>query len=220
MRLIGFGDSITAGVFLKEEETFLYKIGVKYGLDTINAGVPGQTSSEAMARMQEEVLDLQPDICIIEFGMNDHMAVSSNVHKVDPAVFEMNLKTMINRLYDINCIPILCTISPIIEGSDDAYYYSRHPQEWYQSPYGAQAWINQYSQIIREVAAEENVRLADVSERFNEYLSNGGALDGPEGVLLNLDNAGSADGVHPTAVGQDLYAAAIAEQLDTINLHV
>lgn len=216
MRLVGFGDSITAGVFLKEEETFLYKIGLKYGLETVNAGVPGQTTSEAILRMQADVLDHHPDICIIEFGMNDHMAMDINVHKVEPATFKMNLIMMINRLYDINCIPILCTISPIIEGDATAYYYSRHPVDWYKDPLGAQTWLHKYSQIIREVAAEMNVRLADVAAIFDHYLAQGGALDGVEGILLNLDNAGSADGVHPTAIGHDLYAAAIAEQLDTI----
>jgi acyl-CoA thioesterase I len=216
MLVVGFGDSITAGVFLSTQDTFLYKVGLKYGLDVYNAGVPGNTTSQAMVRMQADVLDRHPDICIVEFGMNDHVAKAVDQRAVDPATFEANLRQMITNLQTIKCIPILCTISPIIEGNANEYYYNRHPQEWYLTPPGAQAWIDQYSQIVRDVAADMNVRLADVAAKFADHLQQGGTLIGMDGVLRNLDNAGADDGVHPTPSGHDLYLSAIVEQIDTI----
>jgi len=217
MLVVGFGDSITAGVFLSTEDTFLYKLGLKYGFEALNAGVPGNTTSQALVRMQPDVLDKKPDICIIEFGMNDHVAKDIDKPDVDPATFKANLTKMIHKLQAKKCIPILCTISPIIEGNADEYYYNRHPQEWYLTPPGAQAWIDRYSQIVRDVAAEKHVRLADVAAKFAEHLRHGGTLTGPDGVLRNLDNAGADDGVHPSPAGHDLYFSAIAEQIDTIN---
>lgn len=217
MLVVGFGDSITAGVFLSTQDTFLYKVGLKYGLDVYNAGVPGNNTSQALVRMQADVLDKKPDICIVEFGMNDHVAKAVDQRAVDPATFEANLRQMITNLQTIKCIPILCTISPIIEGNVNEYYYNRHPQEWYLTPPGAQAWIDQYSQIVRDVAADMNVRLADVAAKFADHLQQGGTLTGMDGVLRNLDNAGADDGVHPTASGHDLYLSAIDEQIVTIN---
>jgi len=216
MLLIGFGDSITAGGFLPTEDTFVYKLGLKYGVEVLNAGVSGNTTSQALERMQTDVLDKSPDICIVEFGMNDHVAKAPDKQDVDPATFAANLKRMITELQAIKCIPILCTVSPIIEGSATEYYYRRHPEDWYRTPPGAQAWIDQYSQIVRDIAVEMNVRLADVAAAYADYLRNGGSLDGPAGVLRNLDNADADDGVHPSAGGHDLYLAAIAEQIDTI----
>ncbi|WP_276356118.1 SGNH/GDSL hydrolase family protein [Cohnella caldifontis] len=216
MLAIGFGDSITAGAFVPPEETFLYKLGLQYGFDALNAGVPGNTTSQALERMQTDVLDKRPAICIIQFGMNDHVAVGVDERKVDPGTFEANLRQMVAKLHAIKCVPILCTISPIIEGDADHYYYHRHPREWYLHPPGAQAWIDEYSRIIRQAARDLHVRLADVAEQFACYVKEGGTLDGPEGVLRNLDNAGADDGVHPVASGHDLYAAAITEALDKL----
>lgn len=218
MLVVGFGDSITAGVFLSTEDTFFYKLSLKYGFDIYNAGVAGNTTSQAMARMQADVMDRSPNICIIEFGMNDHVATEIDKQAVNKATFEANLKMMINNLLEIKCVPILCTISPIIEGNADEYYYNRHPQDWYRTPLGAQAWIDQYSQIIRDVAAEMNVRLADVAAKFADHLEHGGTLTGKNGVLRNLDNADADDGVHPTPGGHDLYFSAISEQLNTIKI--
>jgi len=218
MLIVGFGDSITAGVFLSVEDTYLYKLGLKYGFDIHNAGVPGNTTSQGLSRMQTDVINKEPNICILEFGMNDHVATELDKQAVDPATFKNNLTLMINKLLEIKCTPILCTISPIIEGNADAYYYNRHPQEWYQSPLGAQAWIDQYSQIIRDVATEMGVRLADVASTFANHLALGGTLTGANGVLRNLDNAGADDGVHPTASGHDLYLSAIVDQINTIQI--
>ncbi|WP_442601891.1 SGNH/GDSL hydrolase family protein [Paenibacillus sp. KN14-4R] len=217
MLILGFGDSITSGVYLPVEDTYLYKLGQRFGCGTYNAGVPGNNTTQGLARIQTDVIVREPDLTIIEFGMNDHYATALNTHLVDKITFRHNLRQMVSQLCEIDCTPILCTISPIITGDATQYYYNRHPEAWYQHPLGAQAWLDEYSEIIRETAVELNVPLADIARKWAEYLAAGGTLTGPEGVLRNLDNAGVDDGVHPTAKGHDLYADCIIEQITIIS---
>ncbi|MCR8643566.1 SGNH/GDSL hydrolase family protein [Paenibacillus sp. N1-5-1-14] len=216
MHIIGFGDSITSGVYLAEEDTYLYKLKQQFGGTTTNAGVPGNNTNQGLARIQTDVISHQPDITIIAFGMNDHYATAVDTHLVDPSTYKSNLTEMVNQLRAHACTPILCTISPIIVGDASQYYYNRHPEAWYQHPLGAQAWIDAYSGIVREVAAELNVVLADIAEHFANALADGETLTGPQGLIRNLDNAGTDDGVHPTAKGNDLYAECIAVQINQI----
>ncbi|WP_409340683.1 SGNH/GDSL hydrolase family protein [Paenibacillus sp. MBLB4367] len=212
MLIVGYGDSITAGVFLEEEETYLFHLGSRYGCDTVNAGVPGQTSSKAMERLQA-VLELQADICIVEFGMNDHVAASSNMPKVTIPAFKQNLQTICKQLIQKGVKPVLCTIHPIIEGDASHYYYARHPQEWYAEPLGAQAWIERYNEGIREAAHECQIPVADITRTWNRYLKAGGRL---QDLLITLDNSDRDDGVHPNADGHKRYAECISEQIDLL----
>lgn len=210
MVVIGFGDSITAGAYLQEEETYLYKLGQELGLRIVNAGVPGNTSSQGIARMQEEVISKKPDICIIAFGMNDHVAKARNEAKVPLELFVANLSQIGNEVERVGGVPILCTIQPIIEGDEQGYYYSRHPRDWYTVPDGAQARIQQYNEAIRNLAAQKQIILADVAQRWQRARDEGANL---HDLLRTVENSGIADGVHPTEQGMELYAECVAEAI-------
>lgn len=73
--LICFGDSITAGYGLDVSQA--YPAALQHLLDTrgyhyhvINAGVSGNTSKDAVARVQS-ILAQHPDVVLVEFGGND-----------------------------------------------------------------------------------------------------------------------------------------------------
>ncbi len=208
--LIGFGDSIMAGAFVQPEDTYLVKLGEMFGFKTKNAGVPGNTSTQGLARMEEDVLRFRPDICIVAFGMNDHYAVASDVRNVEKPVYRKNLRIMITKLQEIGCKPVLCTINPVIAGDKHAYYYRRHPEEWYLHPKGVMAWIEEYNEIIRQIAKSMKISLADIAMYWKKYVHNGGSL---AEVLRTIENSGDDDGVHPTPAGHALYAECIAEEI-------
>jgi acyl-CoA thioesterase I len=210
--LAGVGDSLTAGVFLAPEETYLHKLGTRYSMRILNAGIGGNTSLDGLARMQRDVLVHRPKVCIIVFGMNDQVAVGPDVSSVELQLFKKNLVRMAEEIKHVSGIPVLCTIHPVIPGDPDHYYYHRHPREWYLNG-GVQDWIDRYSETVREVAIETRSPLADISAYWNRYIAGGGRLDS---VLRTIENSGSDDGVHTTAEGQDLYAACLAEQLDPL----
>ncbi|MDU5141679.1 MAG: SGNH/GDSL hydrolase family protein [Paenibacillus dendritiformis] len=104
------------------------------------------------------------------------------------------------------CVPVLCTVHSIIEGSDASYYYRRHPQAWYESPSGAQAWLDGYNEAVRQAAMTTDTRLADIAERWDRELHSGTRL---ADLLRTKDNSGEDDGTHPTAWGHRIYADCI-----------
>lgn len=211
MFIVGFGDSITAGAYLNKEETYLYKLGQRLDCEVSNAGVPGNTSAQGIARMQEDVIEKKPNICIVAFGMNDHVALSRNQSKVPLDDFTHNLNHICKEIRLIGGTPVLCTIHPIIEGDDSGYYYSRHPREWYAEPDGVSAWINRYNEAIRHIAVHNEIMLADIDQWWRKALEHGAKLTD---LLRTTENSGVSDGVHPTELGQELYAECIAEVIE------
>ncbi|GIP37220.1 hypothetical protein J31TS4_05000 [Paenibacillus sp. J31TS4] len=201
--LCGFGDSLTAGVFVEPELTFLALLGDRFGMETRNAGVPGQTTSEAMPRLEPEVLEYRPAVCTVLFGMNDHTAVAENLAKVPVGEFESNLREIVRRLRAAGTVPVLCTIHSVLEGNREAYYYNRHPKEWYGEPVGVTAWISRYNEAVRRAARDEGAALADVAAAWAIRLEKG---ERPEELLLTLENSGRDDGVHLTPKGHQVYA--------------
>lgn len=208
--IAGFGDSITAGQYIESGHTYLHKLEAIFSCETVNAGVPGNTSTQGLERMEQDVLAHRPDWCIVAFGMNDHVAHAPQQAKTSPDQFRRNLEEIVSRLNARGIKPVLCTISPIIEGDAQTYYYNRHPKEWYREPSGAQAWIDAYSEVIREVAASRGAALADIATAWSQYTEQGGRLDD---LLRTVENSGIDDGVHPTEAGQAVYADCIADAL-------
>jgi len=69
--IIFFGDSITAGNGV--EKPFAVIIGEELEKDTLNAGVSGETTVDALLRIQEYVISKNPSIVVLEFGANDFL---------------------------------------------------------------------------------------------------------------------------------------------------
>jgi acyl-CoA thioesterase-1 len=73
--LVCYGDSITAGYGLRPEQAYpaslqqkLDRSGYRYEVD--NQGTSGATSKDAVANLRT-VLQLHPDVVVVEFGGND-----------------------------------------------------------------------------------------------------------------------------------------------------
>ncbi|MDF2725271.1 MAG: hypothetical protein K0Q59_4948 [Paenibacillus sp.] len=213
MKLAAFGDSITAGQYIAESDTYVHQLAERFQCEAINAGVPGNTTGQGLARFDNDVLAKRPDICIVAFGMNDHVMKEDGVAKTPLADFRSNLTKIVDKLRAAGAVPVLCTANPIIEGDADSYYYRRHPMGWYRNPDSAQEWIDMYNEVIRERAASLEVALADVAKRWQAHVEQGGTLGD---LLRTVENSGTDDGVHPTAAGQALWAACIGDVVQTI----
>lgn len=74
--IAAFGDSLVAGYGLDDEQQSFAPVlqrelrGLGLNVTVINAGVPGETSAEGLART-EWMLEDKPDIVIVELGAND-----------------------------------------------------------------------------------------------------------------------------------------------------
>jgi len=69
--IICFGDSLTEGIGAGPGEDFPSLLAKKLKYPVINAGRHGNTTRDALARINEDVLEKNPRLVIVEFGAND-----------------------------------------------------------------------------------------------------------------------------------------------------
>lgn len=96
VRIAAFGDSLTAGFGLAEEDAFPRQLEQAlrargYEVEVINAGVSGDTASGGLARL-EWSLSGPIDAVIVELGANDAL------RGVDPAITRQALDEILARL--------------------------------------------------------------------------------------------------------------------------
>jgi len=106
IRLLAFGDSLSAGYGLALGEGFTDQLGMalrKEGLDVkvLNGGVSGETTAGGLARLDWMLSD-EPDAVIVELGAND------GLRGLDPDETQANLDAILNKLNQHN-IPALLT---------------------------------------------------------------------------------------------------------------
>ncbi len=96
VRIVAFGDSLTAGQGLPTQDAFPSKLAAAlkakgYDVAVVNAGVSGDTTSAALARLDWSV-SAGTQAVILEFGANDAF------RGVLPAIVSHNLDEVIRRL--------------------------------------------------------------------------------------------------------------------------
>ena len=103
--IVCFGDSITFGYGVNPGKDYPAVLGKLVKLPVINSGVDGNTSSEALARLENDVLDKDPRLVIVEFGGNDFL---TKVPKEDTL---KNLAMIIERIQQKGAMVALVDIS-------------------------------------------------------------------------------------------------------------
>jgi len=102
--IVCFGDSITAGHGVHSHQAFPALISESLDMPVVNAGVDGDTTGDALARLERDVLAHDPLLVIVEFGGNDFR---KNVDR--QKTFE-NLDRMVGRISERGAIVILLGI--------------------------------------------------------------------------------------------------------------
>src|SRR4051812_33621790 len=115
-RIVCFGDSITRAGY---PQRLAKRLGG--GIDVVNAGVNGNTTTMALRRIQRDVLDARPDLVVIFFGTNDCRLAEPKVH-VPLEQYRANLQRMIDEISGKGGRVVLCTPPPI----DAEAYFTRH----------------------------------------------------------------------------------------------
>ena len=87
--ILAFGDSLTYGSGAKRDESYPAVLSRLTGLEVINAGIPGEVTSEGLARLPDVLDDVQPQLMIICHGGND-MLRQQGLQRA-----EKNLRSMI-----------------------------------------------------------------------------------------------------------------------------
>lgn len=144
------GDSVT-GVYYhtggRRAYTDMLKLALEQGFPgveftAINAGVSGNTTVDALARLEKDVLSRKPDLVTIMFGLNDTTRVPLEDYRA-------NLKSIIAQCRAAGAEVVLCTPNSVTD-----------------TPDRPTSKLLEYCAVVREVAASDKVTLADCYNAF------------------------------------------------------
>lgn len=98
--ILAFGDSLTYGTGATKDHDYPYILSELTGREVINAGVPGEISSEGRQRLPELLDEYEPDLLILIHGGNDFL------RKIPADQLRENLKAMLAEAKQRN-IPVV-----------------------------------------------------------------------------------------------------------------
>jgi acyl-CoA thioesterase-1 len=104
--IVAFGDSLTRGYgMVPPNKNYVVFLSDYVHIPIINSGKTGDTTSDALIRLKEDVLDKKPDIVILFLGGNDFFGGHS------AEVVSTNLTTMVKKINSIGAKIILISTS-------------------------------------------------------------------------------------------------------------
>jgi hypothetical protein len=116
LKIVCLGDSVT-GLYYHTGGRRAYTDMIPFAvrgvfsgarLDTVNAGISGNSTRDALARLERDVLAHRPHVVTVMFGLNDMVRVPLNE-------FRDNLAKIIKRCRAIEAEILLCTPNGVIE---------------------------------------------------------------------------------------------------------
>jgi len=115
--VVCFGDSLTAGTGAPEGQGYPDVLARRLGRPVVNAGVPGNTTADGLARLERDVLVHEPGVVCLTLGGNDLM------RQVPADEAFANLETIVRRLQDAGALVVVGGLDPpMVAGSwDDRY---------------------------------------------------------------------------------------------------
>lgn len=178
IKVVFYGNSITRNWYKMHPEFFR-----SHGF--VGRGIGGQTSSELLVRMRQDVINLHPQTVIIMCGTND---IAQNNGTISLENVMGNIISMCELAKANKIQPILCSVLPA--------------RSFRWNPYvtDAPAQIRKLNALIKTYAEANRITYVD-------YYSAMVAEDG--GLRKGLSN----DNVHPTEAGYDIMEPIILKTL-------
>jgi lysophospholipase L1-like esterase len=201
------GDSITAGGARKNGYiTFVMDALNKQGLEVsrITAGKSGHKSNDMLARLEKDVLSKKPQWMTLSCGVNDVWHFKLRLGKrtftgVPLEDYKTNIRAVIDKAQAANITVMILTSTMI--GEDPERELNRN--------------LIPYNAFLREIAAEKDCLLADLSKDMHAALkeipdAEGKArMFGEPGYQRNIRNKLTTDGCHMNTLGNAMMAKGI-----------
>jgi lysophospholipase L1-like esterase len=144
----------------------------------VKAGVGGNTTVEALARIDRDVLAHKADLVVVMFGVNDENRDGAKGNGVPVADYKKNLALIVKKIRIKEGEPILMTTSMKNLGWDACV-----------------GNLNEYAAAARAVAKDKNVCLVDNFQAWQDLPKRG------YNYLIFLDTCLN----HPNDLGHDLF---------------
>jgi len=103
--IVCFGDSLTFGYGAEPGEDYPSNLAKMVCVPVLNAGIDGETTTEALRRLEADVLERQPFLVIVEYGGNDFL------RKIPRQTTVKNLEEMIRRIQAKGAMVALVDVS-------------------------------------------------------------------------------------------------------------
>jgi acyl-CoA thioesterase-1 len=103
--VLAFGDSLTFGTGAGKGESYPAVLERSTGLKVVNAGVPGETSAEGLARLADAIDEARPKLLILCHGGNDFL------RRLDEGAAARNLRAMVD-LARAKGVPVVLLATP------------------------------------------------------------------------------------------------------------
>lgn len=196
--IVCFGDSTTVesqrGIVYAQNlkaELPLYEITGK----VINAGVPSDTTETARKRFEKDVLVHDPDLVIIQLGLNDSCidVWRTTNSRVSLSTYISNLTFFTQTLKARGSKVVLMTTNPMGWTPGLIERWGHHPYD-VNDRLGFSAPLEIYNPAVRDLAKAEDVPLIDVYQMYKDY----DTVEGQDFKAL------LADGIHPNTAGHRL----------------
>lgn len=99
--IVALGDSLTYGTGAERDQAWPAVIQQRHGVPIINRGVPGDTTADALQRLDRDVLALSPRLVIVLLGGNDML------QKAPREQMFANLSRIIAEIHDSGAMVLL-----------------------------------------------------------------------------------------------------------------
>ena len=196
-RILFVGDSVTAGYGLSGAPSFARLTAERLAerglhVDASVDALDGADSRYLLRRFDRMITSHDPDWVVMAIGLNDARPPEGRAPN-EPAAFAGNLLEIVDRIMSLGARPVLIVQNP----------------RWNCPPAGFASsdelpthdLMQSYSSVVRSIAEALALPLVDVHHAL---------LADPEGPAM------IPDGTHPNALGHELMADLVTEELLTL----
>jgi len=124
-QIICFGDSLTEGFGASVGEDYPSRLAEVLDVPVINAGVSGDTTEEALYRLQTDVLDQDPFLVIVILGANDFLSGRPRKETFG------NLEEIVRRIQARGAMVLLTSVQGGLFGDVHQKHYQRIAKKYH-----------------------------------------------------------------------------------------
>lgn len=150
----------------------------------LNSGISGNTSSDLIKRIDEDVFRFSPDLVTVMVGINDAKHGIGGINE-----FQDNIKSIVRQTAQNNCELLLLTQNPLNFLMSDNNIIKRESYP-------------EYIAAIRDIADKEKIPLCDINQKWEDYIK--GEMENKYWHMMN-------DGLHPNEYGHEFMAEVLFE---------